>query len=77
LERIRLFLQETADAEVMRSEAQRIWDSCQRLTQFPDSGRPGRIPLTREVVVSPYVIPYRVKKGIVEILNIFHSAQKR
>jgi plasmid stabilization system protein ParE len=77
LERIRVFLKETADAEVMLSEAQRIWDSCQRLTQFPDSGRPGRIPLTREVVVSPYVIPYRVRKGIVEILNIFHSAQKR
>jgi plasmid stabilization system protein ParE len=77
LEGIRLFLGEAADAEVMLSEAQRIWDSCQRLRQFPESGRPGRIPFTREVVVSPYVIPYRIKKNAVEILNIFHSAQKR
>jgi addiction module RelE/StbE family toxin len=77
LERIRLFLEETADSEVMLSEAQRIWESCQRLKQFPESGRPGRIPFTREIVVSPYVIPYRVKKSVVEILNIFHSAQKR
>jgi toxin ParE1/3/4 len=77
LERIRLFLEETADSEVMLSEAQRIWDSCQRLRQFPESGRPGRIAFTREVVVSLYVVPYRVKKSVVEILNIFHSAQKR
>ncbi|WP_256479470.1 type II toxin-antitoxin system RelE/ParE family toxin [Desulfomicrobium sp. ZS1] len=77
LERIRIFLEETADSEVMLFEAQRIWESCQRLRQFPESGRPGRIAFTREVVVSPYVIPYRVKKSVVEILNIFHSAQKR
>jgi plasmid stabilization system protein ParE len=77
LERIRIFLEETADSEVLLSEAQKIWESCQRLRQFPESGRSGRIAFTREVVVSPYVIPYRVKKGVVEILNIFHSAQKR
>jgi toxin ParE1/3/4 len=77
LEKIRLFLEEAADTEVMLSEAQRIWDSCQRLKQFPESGRPGRIPFIREVVVAPYVIPYRVKKNVVEILNIFHAAQRR
>lgn len=77
LEMIRIFLEETADSEMMLSEAQRIWDSCQRLRQFPESGRPGRVAFTREVVVTPHVIPYRVKKSVVEILNIFHSAQKR
>ncbi len=61
----------------MLSEAQRIWDGCQRLKQFPESGRPGRVPLTREVILPPYVIPYRIKGDAVEILNIFHSAQKR
>jgi plasmid stabilization system protein ParE len=61
----------------MRSEAQRIWDGCQRLKQFPESGRPGRVPLTREAILPPHVIPYRIKGDAVEILNIFHSAQKR
>ena len=77
LEKIRLYLEENADAEVMLSEAQRIWDSCRRLRHFPESGRPGRVPLTRELIASPYVIPYRVKEGAVEILNVFHPAQKR
>ncbi len=77
LERIRLYLEKNVDAEVMLSEAQRIWDTCQRLQQFPESGRPGRVPMTREVIASPYTIPYRVKGDAVEILNVFHSAQKR
>jgi len=77
LEKIRLYLEKNADAEVMLAEAQRIWDSCQRLLQFPESGRPGRVPMTREVIASPYIIPYRVKGDVVEILNVFHAAQKR
>jgi len=77
LERVRTYLAENAGAEIMLSEAQRIWDGCQRLKQFPESGRPGRVPMTREVIIPPYVIPYRIKGDSVEILNIFHSAQKR
>lgn len=77
LERVRTYLAENAGTEIMLSEAQRIWDGCQRLKQFPESGRPGRVPLTREVILPPYVIPYRIKGDAVEILNIFHSAQKR
>ena len=77
LAKIRSYLAENADDEVMFSEAQRIWDICQRLKEFPESGRPGRVPMTREVLVLPYVIPYRIKGDCVEILNIFHSAQKR
>jgi plasmid stabilization system protein ParE len=33
--------------------------------------------MTREVIASPYIIPYRVKGDAIEILNVFHSAQKR
>jgi toxin ParE1/3/4 len=39
-------------------------------------GRPGRWPHTRELVVPPYVIPYRVKGQVVEILRVFHSARQ-
>ncbi|WP_462326046.1 type II toxin-antitoxin system RelE/ParE family toxin [Desulfoplanes sp.] len=77
LEKIRLYLEENADAKAMLSGAQRIWDSCQRLRHSPESGRPGRVPMTRELIAPPYSIPYRVKDGAVEILNVFHAAQKR
>ncbi|MFW5488754.1 MAG: type II toxin-antitoxin system RelE/ParE family toxin [Desulfovibrio sp.] len=76
LDAIWRYLAELADEEVMYSEAQRIWDGCQRLKHFPESGRPGRVPMTRELVISPYIIPYRIQDDAVDILNIFHSSQK-
>jgi addiction module RelE/StbE family toxin len=49
-----------------------------RLSQFPERGRPGRWPGTRELVVSrtPYILPYRVKSDAVEVLRVFHNAQR-
>ena len=40
-------------------------------------GRPGRIAGTRELVVSatPYVIPYRVRTGRLELLAVFRSGK--
>ena len=48
------------------------------LEQLPESGRPGRVPGTRELVISefPYILPYRVRGGVVEILRFFHTSQK-
>lgn len=49
-----------------------------RLSNFPSMGRPGRVPGTRELVVSgtPYIIPYRVRGGEVQILRVFYGARK-
>lgn len=76
LEQIRAYLLENADLDTMRIQAARIWTATQRLKRFPASGRPGRIPQTRELVVAPYILPYRIKDDVVEILDVFHSAQK-
>ena len=48
------------------------------LTENPELGRPGRVPGTRELVVlhTPYIIPYRVREDVVEILRIFHGARR-
>lgn len=48
------------------------------LVHFPDSGRPGRVPGTRELVIAefPYIVPYRVRGNVVEILRFFHTSQK-
>ena len=47
------------------------------LAQFPECGRTGRKPDTRELVFSdlPYVAVYRIHRDAVEILRILHGAQ--
>jgi toxin ParE1/3/4 len=41
-------------------------------------GRPGRAVGTRERIVpdTPYVIPYRVRRGRLELIAVFHGRQK-
>lgn len=48
------------------------------LAEHPDIGRPGRIVGTRELVIKrfPYIVPYRVRGGGIEILRVFHTARK-
>ena len=47
------------------------------LAEFPEYGRTGRKPDTRELVFSglPYVAIYRIQLDLVEILRILHGAQ--
>ena len=49
-----------------------------RLIDHPESGRSGRVAGTRELVISkfPYVIPYRIRSGCVEILRVFHTSRQ-
>lgn len=49
-----------------------------RLELFPQSGRLGRIPGTREYVVldTPYIAVYRISGETVRILRLFHHAQR-
>lgn len=48
------------------------------LTRFPHSGRPGRRTGTRELVVSqtPYLVPYRVRGELIEVLAVLHGRQR-
>src|SRR5262249_49356539 len=56
---------------------ERIVASTRRLTAFPESGRPGRVAGTRELVVqrTPFVIAYRLTEGSVFVLAVLHGAQ--
>ena len=53
-----------------------IKDKTRLLAQFPAIGRPGRVPGTRELVVHEnYVVPYRVKDRVVQIIRVHHVAR--
>ena len=61
-----------------RKLARHIGQAVSTLAGYPAAGRPGRVPNTRELVVSgsPYILPYRVRGEIVEILRVLHGARK-
>ena len=44
----------------------------------PRIGRPGRVPGTRELVIptTPFVVPYRIMNGFIEVLRVYHSARR-
>ena len=56
---------------------ERIMEQTEKLTQFPELGRPGRVEGTRELVVNrtPFIVIYCIQKGTIRILRILHSAQ--
>lgn len=59
-----------------------MWDEIEalveRLKEFPNSGRPGRLEGTRELVVprTPFIVVYRLAKERVELLRVLRGAQK-
>lgn len=57
---------------------QHIRSSVSLLAQHPGTGRPGRVPGTRELVIPryPYLIPYRVRGEALEVLRVFHTSRK-
>ena len=57
----------------------RIVDLVERqLPRMPESGRPGRVPQTRELVVSgsPYFVPYQFVGDTIAILRVIHAARR-
>lgn len=58
--------------------SQKILSTLDLLSMQPEIGRPGRVPNTRELVISdtPYIIPYRVKDNVIEIIRVIHSSMQ-
>ncbi|WP_295392702.1 type II toxin-antitoxin system RelE/ParE family toxin [uncultured Thiodictyon sp.] len=56
----------------------RIRAAVAMLQATPQIGRPGRVPGTRELVISdtPYVVPYRVVGSTLQILRVYHGARR-
>jgi toxin ParE1/3/4 len=57
---------------------ERIREQVETLARFPQSGRPGRIEGTRELVISrtPYIVAYRITGKTVRILRVLHGSRR-
>jgi toxin ParE1/3/4 len=57
---------------------ERIVSATRRLRDFPESGRPGRVAGTRELIVAgtPYIAAYQVVGDTIRILRVLHGAQQ-
>lgn len=62
-----------------RAVGSRIREVAELLTDLPYLGREGTLPDTREMIVPglPYVIVYRIETDTVDILGVYHGAQRR
>jgi toxin ParE1/3/4 len=65
------------DPQAAADVDERIEEAARRLIDFPNSGRPGRIEGTRELVIArtPYVAPYQLVGDTVRILRVIHGAR--
>ncbi len=56
----------------------RVLNAVESLARFPELGRSGRRAETRELVVgrTPYLVAYRLRGEIIEILRVLHGRQR-
>lgn len=67
----------TDNPEAAARVSLRIRASVERLAEFPEMGRIGRVPATRELVVAgtSWIAVYRVGTSV-EILRVLHASQR-
>jgi len=58
------------------ASVERIISGIEALSRHPEMGRKGRVPDTRELLISPYIVVYRSKATALELLAIIHSARR-
>lgn len=71
------YIDEHGSGSTARPVALAIHDAIDVLKRFPEHGRTGRKPDTRELLFTglPYMAVYRIKESRIEILRILHGAQ--
>jgi toxin ParE1/3/4 len=67
----------STNKEVAARITMQIVNGVQQLAAFPMSGRAGRVPGTRELVISntPFIAAYAIDKADIVVLVVYHGAQ--
>ncbi|MBV9267169.1 MAG: type II toxin-antitoxin system RelE/ParE family toxin [Acidobacteriaceae bacterium] len=55
---------------------ERLIQAAERLSAHPNLGRPGKVKHTRELIVAPYILVYRVVQDTVNIEAVLHGRRK-
>jgi addiction module RelE/StbE family toxin len=68
---------ELDNPQAAREIALKIVDAGERIIQFPEVGRAGKVSGTRELLVpgTKYLIVYRRKKNAIHFLRVLHGHQ--
>jgi toxin ParE1/3/4 len=71
------YIGEHSSGAIARRVALSIATSVEILAEFPELGRSGKLPGTRELIFAglPYLAIYRIGSGEIEILRVLHGAQ--
>lgn len=56
----------------------RVLEAIEYLATYPTMGRAGRVPKTRELIVSgtPFIVVYQIRQQIIFVLRVLHAARK-
>jgi toxin ParE1/3/4 len=78
LSALRAYIARDNERAAIKMGAQIVARAERQLSTLPESGRPGRIPTTRELVLTgtPYILPYRIVGDTIRILRVLHSARR-
>lgn len=77
IESLRLYI-EKDKPNAAKQVVHKIFSAAKTIALHPNIGRPGRTPNTREFIVTgtPFIVPYRVQKGALELLRVLHGAME-
>src|SRR5438552_10691199 len=56
---------------------QRLAAARRRIANFPQNAPRGAAPGTRRLILAPYILTYRERGNLVEILDFHHSRQRQ
>ena len=78
LDQIADFIGQDSPAAAARVVLELIDQTETHLSRNVGIGRAGRVIGTRELVIAglPYIIPYRVRDGIIEVLRVLHTSRR-
>lgn len=79
LESIYEYYESRLGAEAAEGVVAQIIEALEQLETFTGLGRPSQIPDVRELILSgfPFIAPYRLAHGIIQILRILHQRMER